>query len=59
MRISTTGHEPAGDKGLGMFDLSLDTEIAWGNCWHGAVQRYAAHYNAYRGLIRRLVRLPE
>lgn len=41
----------------GTFVLSLDTEIAWGNCWNGTVQRYARHYNAYRGLITRLVQL--
>ena len=43
----------------GVFILSLDTEIAWGNCWVGTFQRYARHYDGYRALIDRLVGLLE
>jgi peptidoglycan/xylan/chitin deacetylase (PgdA/CDA1 family) len=41
----------------GTFVLSLDTELAWGNCWNGSVQRYARHYDAYRDSVRSLVEL--
>jgi peptidoglycan/xylan/chitin deacetylase (PgdA/CDA1 family) len=41
----------------GTFVLSLDTELAWGNCWNGTVQRYARHYDAYRESVQQLVEL--
>jgi peptidoglycan/xylan/chitin deacetylase (PgdA/CDA1 family) len=42
---------------IGTFVLSLDTELAWGNCWNGQVQRYARHYDRYRESVARIVAL--
>jgi peptidoglycan/xylan/chitin deacetylase (PgdA/CDA1 family) len=41
----------------GTFVLSLDTELAWGNCWNGQVGRFAHHYDQYRASVRRIVTL--
>jgi peptidoglycan/xylan/chitin deacetylase (PgdA/CDA1 family) len=41
----------------GVFVLSLDVEIAWGTFDHGGLQRYAAHFNQERAIVKRLVEL--
>lgn len=41
----------------GTFVLSLDTEIAWGTFDHGGLHAYAAHFDAIRPIVQRLVDL--
>lgn len=52
--------EPSGSADApGVFVLSLDTELAWGNFDAGGLTRYARHYEQYRLVVWRTLELLE